>query len=93
LAEDEVMPVCIDPLRKDSEFILDITERATAFLNFYMLAVKRCERLEGNKLWAVEEKKKEFKDKYFDPLFKTIEAGFSTLQEQEESAEKQPEVM
>jgi len=53
LAEDEVVPVCIDPLRKDSEFILDITERATAFLNFYVLAVKRCERLEGNKLWAV----------------------------------------
>lgn len=33
------------------------------------------------------------KDKYFDPLLKTIEAGFSSLKDQEEGIEKQPEAM
>lgn len=44
LSMEEIVPVCVDTMKEGAEFILDITERATAFLNFYIIAIKRCEK-------------------------------------------------
>jgi len=87
LAEAELVGQCVDTLKDKAPFILDIPERAQAFLNFYFLVLRKCEKLDGDKLWASETSKTDFNKKYFSPLLNTVEAGFSVLTDNEKEAE------
>jgi hypothetical protein len=60
-------------------------------LNFYLFAVMKSKAHGPTTLWASPDKKAEFKKKYFDPMVNTIEAGFSSCDEQSLAAEKQQE--
>lgn len=93
LAEEEILPLCLDTLKEGADFILDMTERITSTLNLYIFAVIRCKKEGDDFMWAASQSKELFAKKYFQPLLSTIEAGFTSCDDQEKEIETQPEAL
>lgn len=84
----EIFEWTLDTLRDENVYILDLTERVQASLNLYIyLVIKERNWLKQGVLSEpilTEAKYQEetIRKKYFDPMNKTIKAGFEGLEDE-----------
>jgi len=86
-AVEKWLPKTLDCLKDDNDHILDLCDSLQASLNLYVNLVSMHKNEENHPVFN-----QSFKDsarmKYLEPMVHTIEAGMSTLAEEETAVEK-----